>query len=560
MFGQTSIEDMLDELRDLNVSNPDKALEHINEIRNRQDELHSSELKASFYIKAGYYYLLKSDNLNASKELSKVLTLENVSLKRRLSAYNLLSQVEMGLQNYNEAFEYLYAALNIVDTEPDAQSNISLYHGAANIFLSIEAWDEALHYSNKAIVLATETDNLASECYALAQHYEIQTKLQAEPALIVDLKEVLEKCSGTKVNLILTNLHKNIGINYLETSDLINAKKHLLIAQDYLEKTPYLPEELEVLSKLAILDFSNEQLNSTLSKIEIILQSTKLDKLSKIRREGLLLKAKVLSRLGKLEESNEAMAVAYTANNEIKEDLASKSLAMRQVQYSNLDNETQVKLLNQENQLLKLNSEVQLQSTRIYQLISLLAAIFVALVILILFRVKKQKERYQELSRKDGLTGILSRRYVLDRASVIHDKFSSKAQEYSLIVFDLDYFKSINDRYGHAIGDWVLKQVTRKVSEQIREQDVFGRLGGEEFILILPATKNDNAVKLAERCLEAIKTIRHEQFASNYVLTASFGVATYPAYEELHELIQNADDAMYKAKQMGRNQIFSFAQ
>ncbi len=559
-FAAQSIDDALNDLTKLNPVEPVKAYQKIQELKTRWPEFTSNEQKARFFIYSGYHYLLKSEHKVALAQLKETLNLDGIPVKYKLSAYNLLSQIELNLKNYGQSFEYLFKAVNILDSEENTENHFSFYHSTANLFLDIEAWPEALEYSEFALTIARKEKNKVDECYALAQIDEIKLNQNTQINLTKNLNKIIEYCTDINANLVLANLHKNLAKSYMQKKQLSLALDNFNKSKSYLLKTPYLPEELEVLLYLAKLDFQNKAFGDSITKLDELISSAKDMPLSKVKNEALYLKAKIHLQLGEYSKSANYMDQAYQLNTTIQKDLASRNLAYQQVKHSKYESEAQVKMLDHENQLLKLNSEVQEQSKRTYQLFSIIAALFVALVTLMMLRMKKQKEQYRELSRKDSLTGIFSRRYVLHLAADVHSNSLSTKKSFSVIIFDLDYFKSINDKYGHAIGDWVLKSVAQKVSEQIREGDIFGRLGGEEFILILPDTLKKSAERLAMRCLDSFATIEHDNFDKGFNISASFGIATFTQAEDLETLIQSADDAMYKAKQMGRNQVFSFAQ
>lgn len=122
-------------------------------------------------------------------------------------------------------------------------------------------------------------------------------------------------------------------------------------------------------------------------------------------------------------------------------------------------------------------------------------------------------------------------------------------------MLDLDKFKSVNDTYGHQAGDEVLKELALILKTNVRESDIVGRWGGEEFIIIAPNTNMEDAVKLAEKLREKISEFKFS-FAGHK--TGSFGVATYRVGDDEKSLIKRADDALYHAKESGRNKVVSF--
>lgn len=150
----------------------------------------------------------------------------------------------------------------------------------------------------------------------------------------------------------------------------------------------------------------------------------------------------------------------------------------------------------------------------------------------------------------DDLTNIYNRRYLGDMIRQAIAQNNSLNDTFSIIMFDIDHFKQINDRYGHDCGDLVLSRVARSLAKSLRQNDTFGRWGGEEFMVIAPATDLLQAEHLAERLRYAMSQIPHDHIGS---VTASFGVATYRPGDTADTLLKRADTALYQAKLNGRN-------
>lgn len=177
-------------------------------------------------------------------------------------------------------------------------------------------------------------------------------------------------------------------------------------------------------------------------------------------------------------------------------------------------------------------------------------------------RILDLQDRIVNLACTDGLTLALTRRELFKRLKEEVQRAARKETPLSIIMADIDYFKAINDKYGHAAGDEVLLQFADQLRQQCREYDFLGRYGGEEFVLTLPDTRNDQAVEVAKRICSDVAAM--EVYLPNadepVCITASFGVATYfgdvpQAVPE--ELVDRADKAMYEAKAKGRNTVCS---
>lgn len=169
---------------------------------------------------------------------------------------------------------------------------------------------------------------------------------------------------------------------------------------------------------------------------------------------------------------------------------------------------------------------------------------------------QKLERRLRELAMTDALTGAANRRAFLATANRELARAARHRRPLALIAIDIDHFKSINDRYGHAAGDVVLCAVAGLCLEQVRAADNFGRLGGEEFAALLPETTHDAAVLTAERLRAAVAALQVPVAGETIAVTASFGVATLqPADTDFAALMRRADAALYEAKDRGRNRV-----
>lgn len=166
--------------------------------------------------------------------------------------------------------------------------------------------------------------------------------------------------------------------------------------------------------------------------------------------------------------------------------------------------------------------------------------------------LKRVEEELRALSITDSLTGIHNRRYFQDRlkAEMIRVKRASGAL--SVIMFDIDHFKRINDQHGHAVGDEVLKELCRRISQRLRRTDVFCRLGGEEFVVLCANTDGSQAFNVALELWQALRSAPMEGVGT---VTASFGVASWRVEEGVDGLLLRADSGVYAAKQAGRDRV-----
>lgn len=160
-------------------------------------------------------------------------------------------------------------------------------------------------------------------------------------------------------------------------------------------------------------------------------------------------------------------------------------------------------------------------------------------------------------ARQDPLTGLLNRRGFIEAAETERQRFTRTGRAFSIILADLDDFKRLNDRHGHACGDFVLQEVARILGDRVRDMDSVARWGGEEFVLLIPETGTEGAALLAEnlRLALAQSELRHGDRPLD--ITMTLGVATYAVGESIEQCIARADEAMYSGKDSGRNQVQS---
>lgn len=169
------------------------------------------------------------------------------------------------------------------------------------------------------------------------------------------------------------------------------------------------------------------------------------------------------------------------------------------------------------------------------------------------------QEHMREMAMRDPLTKIYNRRYFMDQMYKEINYTVRIRQPLSCILFDLDFFKKINDSYGHQAGDLVLQMVSQRVSKELRVYDSFARYGGEEFVIMLRATALDNALILADRLRKVIEEMPIMYENQSIPVTISLGVSTLnpDSVVTAEDLIKEADQYLYRSKENGRNKVSS---
>ncbi len=271
-----------------------------------------------------------------------------------------------------------------------------------------------------------------------------------------------------------------------------------------------------------------------------------------------------------------AKARAFAANND--NDTAYQWLS----RYVELDQQQQQQAREQQSQLLKIQFDSARQQERNQQLAAekqlvqqhvaslqlaqrwqYAALSLIALLLLILFSfavsLKRRNRKLHRLAMTDELTGIANRRRIMMQAEQERVKALDTSKPLSFLILDLDHFKQVNDKYGHDVGDTVLQQMSLTVSSMLRQQDHFGRTGGEEFLIVLPDTDSEAAFAIAERLRRAISDISFADTPGKMRVTCSIGLSQFRPDEPLNISLSRADDALYQAKAAGRDQTHAAA-
>ena len=183
-----------------------------------------------------------------------------------------------------------------------------------------------------------------------------------------------------------------------------------------------------------------------------------------------------------------------------------------------------------------------------------------------LLKIKDLREKLLQVSTTDELTGLHNRKYLHERLEQEISRAKRYGTKLSCLLFDLDFFKVVNDIYGYDWGDVLLRSIADKLKQLIRKEDILTRYGDEEFLLILPNTSEDNAFLFAERFRRDIEKMEFIPAGEEerHPITISGGISTYPCLENTEEdvntIIRYAEHALYNAKKRGKNKIVQFSQ
>lgn len=178
-----------------------------------------------------------------------------------------------------------------------------------------------------------------------------------------------------------------------------------------------------------------------------------------------------------------------------------------------------------------------------------------------MFELAYERQRlYHQQVNTDYLTGLHSRQSIMEKGSKLYHYAQVDGKSFSMLIIDVDHFKGINDSFGHTSGDMVLRNLAGLFLKSVRDSDIVGRLGGEEFAILLPNTVEERALEIAERLRKEVESIHMDDGKGNQVsVTISIGVAfSHDVEKDFEQFIEQADSAMYEAKNRGRNTTYVY--
>lgn len=499
----------------------------------------------------------RGDYTGAVADYERVLELASgteESDKHRASALLGLGDAFMVIGDFNRALESLVAAYATYQELGNSESLSETLTLLGNLYAEIDAAEEAISMYQRATELDRESgDNLntAINLHNIGRAYiDLERWADARRALRESIALTDELGSDLTRGYALYALALcEIGVNDLD------------LASSYLDQASAAIAGSDDAFQVAMIGFQRGRIALRRNLFDEAIAETEaalagLDDGGNVKHVINILKTLGDAHVGKREFER---AYAYARRRaDMMADFASRerarNLAALKVTFETDRFEDEARALAAENLEKQQRIEREQRQKRVVSAGSVVLAIALAGVGFLLLRQRGLQARLQRLADTDDLTGILTRRRLFELCEAECERSTRHSLTFSILALDLDFFKSINDRYGHATGDEVLAHVARVMTGHIREVDFLGRVGGEEFMALLPHTGRDEALALAQRLVRAVREIDLNVVDVDERLTISIGVATFQgAGDRLSQMIRRADAALYQAKSDGRN-------
>ena len=533
---------------DRDIAKATVVLQHLTaeKIQFTQEQSNKFVLYKASYL--GFVGLHK-ERIDIVQSVIENITDQNLKVK----FLNQLSASYTALGEYDNALNAMNQSILLLPTIDSYTAQIGILHSAATLLSSLRAYDDALSYADRIISLPSPQGNFQAKCIGYANKVQINFERGNHADALSLMKDAIDSCNANGRKSIVLFLRGYEVIDLIEEHSYQQGiKLGLPLLIEYSKADQKLNNfcELEEAIAKAYLKIGNFSLAEThgLSAYE----HEKINQSMQVRQKINTTMALIKRAQGQLAAALEYSDAALVLKDKVLNEQLQKSVAYQRVKFDMQDKANQMSLLEEKNKVLRIEQQLEKRNNQLL----LIAVIFVMgllLSILIwLMKTLEQKNRFRQFSQTDGLTQVANRMHFMTCATDIFEKNSSGM---SIILFDMDLFKKVNDTFGHATGDWVLKTVTEVVQSQLRKVDLFGRLGGEEFAICMPDSNSDTALQLAERCRNAIESIDTTASGHQFKLSASFGVASFPVSPNrtFKATLEAADQALYLSKSRGRN-------
>lgn len=547
--------DTLRKLEDIRLTDYQAFSEGLTALETKRSVFNAEEADY-FTLLKGYENALLGDYNHALQILDPLLNKRLttvISFRARLLSINLFIMSK----DYVKAFVLLGDINEQLDQIDDEVARTQAIANIAMLYNEIERYDISLFYTERFLQSQTEPSMV---CRVQVHRMLSLLKLEKVTDFFADVDAAIQSCRQTneKIPELIIQYYNMQALiaqgRYQEVLNLFKANKTAVLQTAYpvviagvwtVAANAFLQagdvEQAETLAYQALKHI--EHIDVSLAHVELYTLLIKLKKQQGDYRETVVFFEK-LSELQKKYSDNKI----------------SQQLAYHQAKGESAVKNQRIALLDKDNEVLALQRDLYEQEARQNRLLVLILAAVLLLASLVAYRGIAGRQRFKKIAEYDQLTGISNRYHFTNQALVALEYCEKNAKPVAVMLFDLDHFKQINDIHGHAAGDFALQAVVKTCRNFMRNNDIFGRIGGEEFAVVLPGCQSDKAVLLAEICRDAIASINSHDSGYHFRLSASFGVSGSDSSGYLlKQLLADADNAMYQAKAAGRDKVVAFS-
>lgn len=452
-------------------------------------------------------------------------------------------------RHYEQAFTVLSRLLARLDSVTVESTRFQVLAEASQIYIDAGQYALASSYAEQLLAEhPTGPEACKGQYLALHARYRARATPDLDPYFTG-----ASLCTAVGENLFANGIRADIASIYLKQRRARDAEKLLSAHYDEVLKTGY---QSFIAQFSGLLARAHRELGND-EQARRFAQAAVAASIKDEYTEPLVDAYRLLYEMER-EEGHTTAALDYhekymAADKAYLDDVSAKALAYQLVKQQVQARKAEVDALAKQNKILQLQQALDrkaMETIRLYLVVLLFGLLTIGLWLL---RLKRSQLRFKHMAQRDGLTGIYNRKHFMSETEFALRYAQRSGRHACLVLVDLDNFKVTNDTYGHAAGDQVLRRAVAACQEHVRSTDVFGRLGGEEFGLLLPECDLECGIERAELVRRAIAALSELQ-DPGVPVSASFGLAfTGESGYELRQLLVDADHALYRAKRAGRN-------
>jgi diguanylate cyclase (GGDEF)-like protein len=515
------------------------------------EERSSPEERMKIRLMRAHGYLLEGKSDSAIRDLEEVrIGAKDVEIRYRAAA--MLANTYAGNRKFEQGLSTLNEMLPLV---PEIKDRAARHHGllaAGILYNRVGEFELGGEYASQVVADEPSGRNRCIAGNLIIESLQGQSKSLAEDQILGAVKNCELEREALLAGFSRTFLARKLHGDGKTTNAVALLERHL----PDVEKTGYPVLVAEYLSMLAEyrLKMSDVQAAERHARAAVAQGDSISGSLS------LVVAHRVLYEIANIRGNSVAALEQYKkyaeADKAYLNEIKTRELAYQLVRQQILQKTQQISLLDQENQVLQLQRKVDQQAAQNTRLIVILLVLLVASIGYWAFKIKRVQLSLKKMAETDALTGICNRHHFTLRAERALAECARNGEQAALIMFDLDHFKNINDRFGHGTGDWALKEVAEASKGFCRRIDVLGRLGGEEFAILMYGCDLRAAARVAEDCRVRLAQIETRETGHVFAITGSFGVtSSMQSGYSLAKLLSHADKQLYRAKHLGRNRV-----
>ena len=533
-------------------SNPAELQDLLQEISNHQL---TSNQQQYFLFLNGYTAQVTGKHDEAIKLYQQGLTIGN-SIDLKYRTLLMLSNVMSVKQNISASFSYLFQASELVDRVSNPELKPQAKIQAIASYMTLKLYDETLTISQELLDSGIQG---ISRCKALFYKNYSSIEITPEKVQLEALQAGIDYCKSYDQQVVALFGQMLVAKHYLFTRQFNEAENVLSQNIDEVERTKFVHLVGYYYVLLSKAQFSSNKMEQAGNTLDKLLSMQNISESSEPMVDALKLKAEVEENLGDTAKALVFYKRYIEADKAYKNTLSIQQAAYHLAKNDILNKNQRIALLEKNNSLLTLKNELSTVENNNKKLFIALLIVILAVLSYFSYRALRNTSIYREIAENDSLVGISNRYYFTKTVTSLLASSKVSNRTDAFIIFDLDWFKQVNDQYGHLTGDWVLKAVVEHCRQFVRNVDIFGRIGGEEFGLFLPACTAEKAALLAEILRDVIEHIDCSGSGHPITTSASFGVTcTDRSGYELRQLFRDADIALYLSKNQGRNKVTLF--